>query len=210
MGCDCSFPHPFQFCVHNGLTSHPFLYKFWSYIAFQNTEVSPRQLNNKLLYYILLMWEHNWITQVQLGSNFVSVPNILNLFIYSFSYPSQKPEKTALCNLFILFHHSRKYQHAIYSSDNEYYGQIFIHRPPLWSNGQSSWPQIQRSGFDSWQYQIFWEVVGVEWGPLSLVSTIEELLERKSSGSGLESLKYGRRDPSRWPLRWQAAVAWLI
>jgi hypothetical protein len=29
--------------------------------------------------------------------------------------------------------------------------------------------------------------VGLERGPLSLVNTIEELLERKSSGSGLES-----------------------
>jgi hypothetical protein len=38
--------------------------------------------------------------------------------------------------------------------------------------------------------------VGLERGPLSLVSTIEELLERKS-GSGLESREYGRRDPSR-------------
>jgi hypothetical protein len=36
-------------------------------------------------------------------------------------------------------------------------------------------------------------------GPLSLVSTIEELLERKSSGSGLENREYVRRDPSRWP-----------
>jgi hypothetical protein len=35
--------------------------------------------------------------------------------------------------------------------------------------------------------------------PLSLVSTIEELLEIKSSGSGLESREYGRRNPSRWP-----------
>jgi hypothetical protein len=33
--------------------------------------------------------------------------------------------------------------------------------------------------------------------PLSLVSTIEELLERKSSGSGLENLDYVSRDPSR-------------
>jgi hypothetical protein len=51
--------------------------------------------------------------------------------------------------------------------------------PPLWSSGQRTWPQIQRSGFDSWHYQIFWEVVGLEQGPLSLVSTIEELLGRK-------------------------------
>jgi hypothetical protein len=39
--------------------------------------------------------------------------------------------------------------------------------------------------------------VGLQWDPLSLVSTIEELLERKSSGSGLERREYGRRDPSR-------------
>jgi hypothetical protein len=38
---------------------------------------------------------------------------------------------------------------------------------------------------------------GSERGPLSLVSTIEGLLERKSSGSGLESREYGRRNPSR-------------
>jgi hypothetical protein len=31
------------------------------------------------------------------------------------------------------------------------------------------------------------------------VSIIEELLGRNSSGSGLESLEYGRRDPSRLP-----------
>jgi hypothetical protein len=34
--------------------------------------------------------------------------------------------------------------------------------------------------------------VGLERGPHSLVSTIEEL-ERKSSGSGLENRDYGRR-----------------
>jgi hypothetical protein len=38
--------------------------------------------------------------------------------------------------------------------------------------------------------------VGLEWGPLSLVTTIEEL-GRKSSASGLESGDYGIRDPSR-------------
>jgi hypothetical protein len=41
------------------------------------------------------------------------------------------------------------------------------------------------------------EVVGLERGPLILVSTTEELLERKSSGSGLEIREYVRRDPSR-------------
>jgi hypothetical protein len=69
-------------------------------------------------------------------------------------------------------------------------------RPPLRSSDQSLWPQIQRPGFDSRRYQIFREVVGLERGPLRLVSTIEELLERKSSGFGLESREFGRRDPS--------------
>jgi hypothetical protein len=72
-------------------------------------------------------------------------------------------------------------------------------RPPLWSSGQSFWLQIQRSGFDSLRYQIFWEVVGLERGPLNLVSTIEELLGRKSSSSGLENREYGHRNPSRCP-----------
>jgi hypothetical protein len=49
----------------------------------------------------------------------------------------------------------------------------------LWSSGQSSWLQIQRFGVDSWLNQIFGEVVGLERSPLSLVSTIEELLEKK-------------------------------
>jgi hypothetical protein len=66
-------------------------------------------------------------------------------------------------------------------------------RPPLWSSGQSSWLQIQRSGFDSRSYQIFWEVVGLERGPLSPVSTTQELLEGQSSGSGLENWEFGHR-----------------
>jgi hypothetical protein len=52
-------------------------------------------------------------------------------------------------------------------------------------------------GFDTLRYKIFREVVGLEWGPLSLVSTIEELLGRNSSGSGIETQEYGRGDPSR-------------
>jgi hypothetical protein len=39
--------------------------------------------------------------------------------------------------------------------------------------------------------------VGLERGTLSLVSTTEGLLGRKSSGSGLENLEHSRRDPSR-------------
>jgi hypothetical protein len=52
-------------------------------------------------------------------------------------------------------------------------------------------------GFDSRRCQIF-RVVCLEGGPLSDVSTIEELLERKSSGCSLESREYGRVDSLRW------------
>jgi hypothetical protein len=46
-------------------------------------------------------------------------------------------------------------------------------RPPVWSSGHSSWlPDFQRSS-------------GLERGPLCHVSTTEELLGRKRSGSGL-------------------------
>jgi hypothetical protein len=39
--------------------------------------------------------------------------------------------------------------------------------------------------------------VGLKRDPLILVSTNEELLGRKNSGSGLENREYGRRDSSR-------------
>jgi hypothetical protein len=65
---------------------------------------------------------------------------------------------------------------------------------PLWSSGESFWLQIQSSGLDSGHYQIFWEVVGLERSPLSLLSTSEELLERENSGSG--NMAVGIRHPN--------------
>jgi hypothetical protein len=53
-------------------------------------------------------------------------------------------------------------------------------------------------GFDCQRYQLFWEVVGVERGLLSIVSATEELIARKRSCSGLENQDYGRRDPPSW------------
>jgi hypothetical protein len=70
--------------------------------------------------------------------------------------------------------------------------------PPLWPSGQSSWLKMQRSGFDSRRYQIFW-VVGLERGSLSLMSTIEKLPRRKSRGLGLESQEYGRKEATLRP-----------
>jgi hypothetical protein len=55
--------------------------------------------------------------------------------------------------------------------------QVYVHRPPLWSSGQSSWLQIRSPGFDSRHYQK--KVVGLERGPLSIVSTTQEILGRK-------------------------------
>jgi hypothetical protein len=43
------------------------------------------------------------------------------------------------------------------------------------------------------------KVLGLERGPLSLVSATEELPERKSCDLGLEDREYGRRNSLRWP-----------
>jgi hypothetical protein len=56
-----------------------------------------------------------------------------------------------------------------------------------WSQFLATDPEVR---VDSRRYQIFW-VVGLERGPLSLVSTTEELRGRKSHGSGLQSREYG-------------------
>jgi hypothetical protein len=58
--------------------------------------------------------------------------------------------------------------------------------PPLWSSGQSSWLRPRSPGFDFRRYQIFCVAVALKRGPLSLVRIMEELLQRKNSGSGLE------------------------
>jgi hypothetical protein len=54
--------------------------------------------------------------------------------------------------------------------------KLKIYWPLRWSCGQSSCLQIQSSGFSSRRYQIFWEVVGLEPGTISFVSTVEQLL----------------------------------
>jgi hypothetical protein len=75
---------------------------------------------------------------------------------------------------------------------------LYFYALPLWSSGQSSWLQMQRSWFDSRRYQIFW-VVGLERVHSASWVQLRSYLKRKSSCSGLESLEYGRRDPLRWP-----------
>jgi hypothetical protein len=48
-------------------------------------------------------------------------------------------------------------------------------------------------------YQIFWQVECVEWGPLSLVRTIEELLEGKVAAPVYKTEINSRGSPLRWP-----------
>jgi hypothetical protein len=55
--------------------------------------------------------------------------------------------------------------------------------PSLWSSGQSSRGPV----FDFRGYQTFWEVVGLERGPLRFMGITEELFDWKSSGSGIEN-----------------------
>jgi hypothetical protein len=69
------------------------------------------------------------------------------------------------------------------------------YRPP-WTVPGIALLYFTRSGYDSRRYQFFWDVVGLKRGPLSLVSTTEELLERKNSSCGLENRECRRRDSS--------------
>jgi hypothetical protein len=104
------------------------------------------------------------------------------------------------CNLYLTYNFKvQSSGHCYFLCYIRVYQNVLMKWLPLLSSGQCSWLQIQRTWFYSLRYQTFWEVVGLERGSLSLVSTTEELLERTSSGSGLEIREYGRRDPSRWP-----------
>jgi hypothetical protein len=76
--------------------------------------------------------------------------------------------------LYHYFIHSHVFCCMIHSENFEF--RMSYIWPPLWSSGWTSRLQIRRSGFDSQRYHIFWEVVGLEWGPLTLMSTIEDLL----------------------------------
>jgi hypothetical protein len=53
-------------------------------------------------------------------------------------------------------------------------------------------------GLDSRHYQTFWEVMGLERGPLSLLRIIEELFERKVAVPVWKTEINGRGDSLRW------------
>jgi hypothetical protein len=58
---------------------------------------------------------------------------------------------------------------------------------PLWPDGQSEWPQIQRTGIHFSPLPDFLRSSGSGKGAPSLVRTTEQLLEWKSGVSGLEN-----------------------
>jgi hypothetical protein len=215
----CSYSTNFQ---HSKEHEDSLGYRVYNYHALVSvlSQINPLRITQSYVRSILILLLH---LRLGLASGlFPSAFPINNLYAVilrphscSMPYPSYLPWRDhskytgrgVQVMKFLIMHFSSTFWHFI-SSQSKYFPQhpvlkypqsMFLPWPPLWFSGQTSWLQIQRSGFDSRCYQILWEVVGLEQGPLSLVSTIEELLERKSSGSGLESQEYSRRDPSRWP-----------
>jgi hypothetical protein len=165
--------------------------------SIQSTQLQPTSLRS-----ILILSSH---VRLSLHNGlFLSEFRTINLYSFFFVpyVPPIMPISSSLTSSFLAkgtrieAAHYAVYSYLVVTARSHF---TSIVGPPLWSSGQSSWLQIQRSGFDSRRYNIFWEVVGLERGPLSLVSTIEELLGRKNSGSGIESREYGRRDASLWP-----------
>jgi hypothetical protein len=94
---------------------------------------------------------------------------------------------------FLVLYVNVHYYHYHNNNNNNYYYYYYslTHRVPGY--------RPRGPGFDSRCYQIFWEVVGLERGPFSLVRIIEEILQWKSSGSGQGNRINDRRDPLRWP-----------
>jgi hypothetical protein len=133
------------------------------------------------------MWRLSWIL--------LKILNRSTFSLDSYRVPGNLTKMRSVCKF---LHASVQHLYLYHVTAWEFRSVHTSDIPPLRSIGWSSWLQIQRSGFDSRSYHI-WEVVDLERGPLSLVSRTEELLERKSSGSGLETREHCHRDPSRWP-----------
>jgi hypothetical protein len=135
-----------------------------------------------------VQWANRWSSQpTSDNSHFLTEGNAMQLWRQKKKTLKEQGKLNAM-TMYVL---SYKHHFLQFQMNCVCYAQSS--QPPHWSNGQSPWLQTQRSEFDSRLYQTFREVVGLELGPLSLVSTIEEQLGRKSSGFGIESREYGRR-----------------
>jgi hypothetical protein len=80
---------------------------------------------------------------------------------------------------------------------NKQLNYVLTDGPPLWSSGFLATDPEVRVRFP--ELPDFLRSSGSGTGFTQPLSTTEELLGRKSSGSGLENREYGRRKPSRWP-----------
>jgi hypothetical protein len=82
-----------------------------------------------------------------------------------------------------------------------------LFRPPLWSEFLATDPEA-RFLFPALPDFLRNNESGS--GPLRLVSTIEELIGRKCSGSGLENQEYGRRYTLRWSRGYLFPQKWAL
>jgi hypothetical protein len=117
----------------------------------------------------------------------ISTYTILVPFLYVIC-SSETQLENADSQVFLNYHRSSSNLFLVYLTDR--LCVLVVRVPDYRSRGP---------GFDPRGYQIFWEIVGLERGPRSLVSTTEELFGRNSSGSGLKNREYGRGDPLRSP-----------
>jgi hypothetical protein len=144
-------------------------------------------------------FEYKWIFIALMCARFaelVSVQQILEVlesfFQSSFSVCAHMPVHTCTCSL------QWKLLNALLYTTRNIKKQCMI-SVVQWSEFLATDPEV-RARFLR-RYQIFWEVAGLELSPISLVSTIEELLGRKSSGSGLENREYGHSGSAALPPR---------
>jgi hypothetical protein len=76
---------------------------------------------------------------------------------------------------------------------------IYFEWPPLWSSGQNVWLLTGAPGSILCVARFFRAAVGLERGPLSLVSNLRSYLEEIVAAPGLQNRSYDRRDSLRWP-----------
>jgi hypothetical protein len=127
----------------------------------------PRYVVEKMCFFDLVVKRNHWM---QKQATFITAISLI---------PRDPEEDLDVCVdgiLIQLLYFLDMCQHVFFSPN---YLRLFQRLgPTLWSSGQSSWLEIRSTGFDSRHYQKK-KVVGLERGPLSLVSTTEKLLDRR-------------------------------
>jgi hypothetical protein len=101
--------------------------------------------------------------------------------LFVLGLPLRREDGSVICSAICQWSVSRRtYNHKLLSHL----------RSRLWSSGQSCGYRSRGPDSIPGTTRFFWEVVGLERGPLSLVTTTEELLGWKISVSGLENRNY--------------------